>query len=518
MPRPRSAPALSRRWGLICGGCLLLSPGTALALTADEAWNGWRDAAARSGVIIDVENERRSSGRLALYGVNYLLTSEELTVRSALGDITLVETDDGSVRFELPPDYIVLVGGPVESGGRFDAMLEVTAPDMMLEARDAEPSDAGASQPGSVAYTYAAPQVDMALTRLVVDGAPMDGSLSTGLRGLSGTHSIGAGAEAVVSSTLNAGQALLDMDFANPDGPGRIRMALSVADVASTSLTTGEGAAEADLSSMLAAGFATEGSVLHGPATFEIGTTGAEQFDMSGSARAGGLSLALNREALDYRAQQSDLAVTFSGSQMPLPEVSVGFAELDTTVAMPLTPTETPQPVQLTTALRGLTVSDGVWNLFDPGEVLPREPATVALSLSGAARWLVDMFDSAAVADAGEASEMPAEIERLSIDELLVDAIGATLSGTGAFAFDSDDMESFPGMPAPEGTLNLSLIGGNALLDNLTLMGFVPADQAMGIRLMTGMFTRPGDGPDALVSEITINEQGHVLANGQRIK
>jgi len=40
----------------------------------------------------------------------------------------------------------------------------------------------------------------------------------------------------------------------------------------------------------------------------------------------------------------------------------------------------------------------------------------------------------------------------------------------------------------------------------------------MGIRLMTGMFTRPGDGPDALVSEITINEQGHVLANGQRIK
>ena len=92
------------------------------------------------------------------------------------------------------------------------------------------------------------------------------------------------------------------------------------------------------------------------------------------------------------------------------------------------------------------------------------------------------------------------------------------MSGAGAFTFDSDDMESFPGMPAPEGTLNLSLIGGNALLDNLTLMGFVPADQAMGIRLMTGMFTRPGDGPDALVSEITINEQGHVLANGQRIK
>jgi hypothetical protein len=496
----------------------LLSPGAALALTAEEAWDSWRDAAARSGVIIDVENQRRSTGQLALYGVNYLLTSEDLTVRSALGDITLIETGDGAVRFELPAEYIVLVGGPVESGGRFDAMLEVTAPDMALEARDAEPTGADSSLPGAVAYTYSAPQVDMALTRLVVDGAPMEGTLTAALRDVSGTHSIGASAEAVVSSTLAAGQALLDMDFANPDAPGRARMALSVADVSSTSRTTGEGAAEDDLSSMLMAGFATEGTVLHGPATFEIGLTGDEHFDLSGSAREGGLSLALDRDALDYRARQSDLAITLSGSSVPLPEVALGFAELDTTLAMPLTPTEAPEPVQLTTALRGLTVSDGVWNLFDPGEVLPREPATVALSLSGTARWLVDMFDSDAVADAGEASQLPAEITALSVDELLVDAIGATLSGAGSFTFDNSDMESFPGMPAPEGTLSLSLIGGNALLDNLTLMGFVPSEQAMGIRLMTGMFTRPGDGPDALVSEITINEQGHVLANGQRIK
>ena len=73
-------------------------------------------------------------------------------------------------------------------------------------------------------------------------------------------------------------------------------------------------------------------------------------------------------------------------------------------------------------------------------------------------------------------------------------------------------------MPLPSGTLNLMLTGGNALLDTLVNMGLVPEDQAMGARMMLGMFARPGDGPDTLVSTIQVNEDGSVLANGQRIK
>ena len=68
MPRPRPAPALSRRWGLICGGCLLLSPGTALALTADEAWNGWRDAAGHRGKDEGHGHDRAQHTRQAIAG------------------------------------------------------------------------------------------------------------------------------------------------------------------------------------------------------------------------------------------------------------------------------------------------------------------------------------------------------------------------------------------------------------------------------------------------------------------
>ena len=65
---------------------------------------------------------------------------------------------------------------------------------------------------------------------------------------------------------------------------------------------------------------------------------------------------------------------------------------------------------------------------------------------------------------------------------------------------------------------NLTLSGANALLDKLIAMGFVSEDDAMGARMMMGMLAVPGDAPDTLNSKIEINEQGHILANGQRIK
>lgn len=40
----------------------------------------------------------------------------------------------------------------------------------------------------------------------------------------------------------------------------------------------------------------------------------------------------------------------------------------------------------------------------------------------------------------------------------------------------------------------------------------------MGARMMMSMFAVPGSAPDTLRSTIEVNERGHVLANGQRIK
>jgi hypothetical protein len=51
----------------------------------------------------------------------------------------------------------------------------------------------------------------------------------------------------------------------------------------------------------------------------------------------------------------------------------------------------------------------------------------------------------------------------------------------------------------------------------LIQMGLIPEDQAMMPRMMLGMFATPV-GDDMLTSTIEVNAEGHVLANGQRLR
>jgi len=57
----------------------------------------------------------------------------------------------------------------------------------------------------------------------------------------------------------------------------------------------------------------------------------------------------------------------------------------------------------------------------------------------------------------------------------------------------------------------------NKLIDNLIAMGLLPEDQAMGARMMLGIFTRPGTGPDEVTSVIEFKDGG-LFANGQLLQ
>ena len=49
-------------------------------------------------------------------------------------------------------------------------------------------------------------------------------------------------------------------------------------------------------------------------------------------------------------------------------------------------------------------------------------------------------------------------------------------------------------------------------------MGLLPEDQAMGARMMMGMFAVTGQGEDTLTSKIEVTGDGQVKANGQRLR
>ena len=109
---------------------------------------------------------------------------------------------------------------------------------------------------------------------------------------------------------------------------------------------------------------------------------------------------------------------------------------------------------------------------------------------------------------------MPAEVDTLNIEEVLLQLAGAELTATGGFTFDYSDLSTFDGMPRPEGAVTVVLTGANSLLDKLVQMGLVDAEQAMMARMMSGMLLQPGDGPDTLVSEIAVSPSGQITANG----
>jgi len=152
--------------------------------------------------------------------------------------------------------------------------------------------------------------------------------------------------------------------------------------------------------------------------------------------------------------------------------------------------------------------------MFDPMAQLPRDPATLILDISGAARMLVDIFDPSRP----PTMPTPGELHALDLNELQLTFGGAELTGDGAFTFDNTDMVTYDGFPKPLGSVSLKLLGGNGLLDKLIAMGVVPEEQAMGVRMMAGLFANAGPGPDELNSTIEVREDGGLYANGQRLK
>jgi hypothetical protein len=221
----------------------------------------------------------------------------------------------------------------------------------------------------------------------------------------------------------------------------------------------------------------------------------------------------VGEEGVAYDVAVTDLAADVTGSEMPFPfkmtAASYGFG-----LSAPVAPTDAPAPFSLKLDLTDVAVNNEIWAMVDPTAALPRDPATVRLDLSGAAQLDVALTDPAQMATMGPG--FPGKLQDLTLNELTIKAVGASVDGTGQFTFDNTDTTTFPGMPRPDGRIDLTVMGANGLIDKLVAMGLVPADQVMMGRMMLGMFAKDV-GNDTLESTIEVKD-GQVLANGQRIR
>lgn len=500
---------LSLRTSIMFGAMATMAlPAPALAaLTAQDVWDAFsKQLTLYGGMAADVT---QSGDTLSVSEIVLSSEIEEIRSETALsGVIAFQENGDGTVSIAFPEQMTasMTVSGPDVPSSR---MTYSFGHDGMVVTASGEP--------GNIAHEFSAPKMTYVLNDMSFNGAAMDGAVELELTNTAGSWLSAGDALTEITADYTIEAMSVMAAFAEPANKGAAQFNVQLQDIVAKSKNTiPEGVQTLTPQAIFTNGFGVTAQLDYGNLAYTADLmTNGRNTKAAGTIEKGQLQVAMDGDQVIYAtsAEQMDVSSTIAG--LPLPPVEVHLDRSRFELQMPLAQTDMARDFGLGVAMEGFTISDFIWSLFDPAQQLPRDPANIVVDLKGTGNWLVDIFDPEALDAAAEA---PGTIETLSLEALEITIAGASLTGDGAFTFDNDDLATFGGVPRPEGAINLALSGGITLLDKLTAMNIVPQQQAAGIKLMTGLFTTPGPGEDALTSRIEIDRDGRVLANGQQIR
>lgn len=483
---------------------LCAGTGAMADVTAEQVWNDWQDNFSGDGsASLTTSSEDIGNGVVTISDMKLTMTDSNEDFSADLGTVVFTEQGDGTVSVQMDDSYLV----DIKSSDSESAVIEVSQSGltMIVSGTDTD-----------MKYDISADRYGFKFLELTEGGeALLDGDLLFTLNNLSGSFGNIVGDLEDLAYDFNIGSIDLLADIKEPGGDGTVLVSGKIDQVMSASTATIPLDIE-NVEDPFAVGFAFVTNSSFDAANF-IFDVDAEGSKAVGSIAMGAAetNLSMKREQMTYKIDFADVAVGIESNEMPLP-VSISFANIGTSMDMPLSVTETPEDFAMTIKMADLTVNDEIWAMGDPTAVLPRDPITIDLDIAGKTKLFFDILDPAqqGALDRGDA---PGELHALSINNLLVSAAGAKITGTGAFTFDNTDLSSFDGIPRPLGKATFGATGANALIDNLVSMGLVPADQASMGRMMMGMFARV-TGDDQLETTVEVNEQGHLIVNGQRMQ
>lgn len=486
---------------------VFLMGGTAhAALTADQVWQSWKDGAALAGLTVTAATESNAGGVLTLNGVS--IAPAGAPNAFTISDITLTEQSDGSVAIAPGADIGINAGE-----GANAAKIDVVHDGLVITASE---------EAGALVYAFAAAKLDVDFD-ISTEGYSWDESVpapvvkntgKVGLEALEGSYSDTPGDNRVFGLDLKAAKFLLDTAS---DDPGMGMKTSSVSETAdfiagfdvtlpsTTPLAELQG--PAGFRKALEEGFAIAMTFGQGDST---GTSKQENdffpYEMTMATAGGEGSASFDKDNFTLVSQSGSVQLNVASEAFPAPmEMTMAEAVMD--MKVPVIATE-PQDVIVKMKLGQLVLSEGVWGMFDPGAALKRDAMDLNIDVSG--RTTLDLIAMAEAEETGAQPPIPAP-EKLDITDITLKVAGAALNATGAFTFDNS-----MGMPMPVGSAKVNVDGANALIDGLIKVGLVQEQDAMGVRMMMGMFMRPsGNGDDSLTSDIEVKEGMQVLVNGQ---
>ncbi|SFR55484.1 hypothetical protein SAMN04488005_2844 [Yoonia tamlensis] len=489
----------------VCVSALVAGGAAHADVTAQEVWDSWKEQMgmfAETDIII--ESEEMSGDTLVVSGLSVTAQSPEISTNYSIDEIRFTE-DGGSVVVTMSESYPITMtpeGGVVITLEAINAGLE------LVVSGDAD----------AMTYEMSADSISIGLKDIVDGGMTFTGDAVITLNDLAGNYTTTKTDLLTVGYDMSIASMDLLVDIQIPGGEGeyvtgggKITGMNMLATVAMPLDADFE-----DPEMLFANGFAIDGGYTVEGADY-IFDVNADGDQIAGSITMGTtqFAIAANSAAVAYDVSAKDVAVAATGSEVPFP-IELSFAEYGIGIEMPLGKSDKPENFRASISLVDMAINEMIWSMIDAGGVLPHDPATLQIALSGTAQPMINMMNPAEQATLSPGN-LPFELNTLSLDTLNVSVAGAAVTGAGDFTFDPTDTQTFAPLPRPEGEVAIKVNGLNQLIDNLIAMGLVPEEQVMGPRMMIGMFAQT-TGEDQLETALEVNGEGHVLVNGQRVK
>ncbi len=512
---------MKRAFGIAALGAVCAGPALA-DVTPQQVWDNLSGTMRTYGYTVDSRQEAQGNDLrvtdIVMSGPLSGAGEDEMSgeFRFTISELTLTDNSDGSVDIAFPgtmPIVIDVADDDEEAQIRIDygqTGLEMTA----------------SGDPDDIAYDYTAEELVLALAGL--SGNDLEPEVAEALdfrvtmgpvEGSTGVAETDAGQRIVQDMRLGDLDYAISFEDPESDDSGSFSGRMTSVVSEATSLLPA-GSDLTDPAMLASAGLTGSGVFTHqgGETDFTVSEDGTTVARGQLSSESASLEFEMEDGSFTYDVSGTGNAIDLSVQDLPFPIVAE-IAESRLALTLPLTPAEDDgtRDAALALDLSGFTMAEEIWAIFDPTRVLPRDPATIALDLTAKVTPYVNFFDPEAIEQMEDEGGMPGEVNAVTLNELRVEAVGSSLTGEGAFSFDNSAV-SLGGPPQPEGEVTLKATGINTLVDALISMGLMAEEDAMGMRMMMAMFTVPGDAPDSVTSTIEINEQGHVLANGQRIQ
>lgn len=490
----------------VCATALFAGTAAHADLTAAEVWEDWKSQIMVAGDdVVTIGSEESSSGVLTVRDIAYSFSDPEVTIAATIDFMTFNEQSDGSVRVTMDDNIPLTITN--ENGGV--ATIIISQENLLMTV---------AGELAEMDYVLSADSYGITFQDYVEGDLTYTGDGRLIATDIDGAYTVTTGELRTTSGTSTTANLDLLMDFQIPGGQGQYFTAAAKVSGMQTQVeaTTPLEANYENPENIFNDGFSIAGGYTIESTDYIVDSNiEGDQFAMSGSSAGSSITFDLSKDTVGYDAVASDLQASYQASEIPFP-VDVTMGSYGTSFRMPLSRAEGPSPFGMSFEMIDLEVSDMLWDIFDPGQVLPRDPATLQIDIDGTATPMFDFLDPSQ-AEMMADSDMPFELTSVSLETLRIMVAGALLTGNGAFTFDNSDMETFAPLPRPEGDASFEITGLNALLDNLVAMGLVAEGDVMGPRMMMGMFAR-ATGDDQMAIDVEVAPNGQVNVNGNRVR